>query len=385
MKSIMLTDVREKVKEKTKVREEWSAIEARYLKQRTWRKVATAVAKGMRDHNADFNKSILESIPASWVVRVDGRVAVQEDAEEEEKEGQEDAVCMCCFDGSSLEGNRIMFCDGCNAAVHQACYGVQDIPEGDFFCDRCRAVQMMADEELDDDEAESYFDPNNARDAIKCCFCPMYHGGLKPTTDGRWVHLCCAIWSGNSSILDLAEMSPVDVSAVPVQVYREKECYDDRRRGRSGEKADVLTVYNDIHNDGLGQSTGNVNRRRSSLSEGISESDVVKAGCEVNHTNNVKRVRVGEEEGEGVDEDDVTNERCMFCDAYGGFVVRCSGCDTHTDTDIGVDSGSVPSSSSSSSSRKGMCACVFHPLCAWFQGVHIQTGITDPTFQVHDL
>lgn len=385
MKSIMLTDVREKVKQKTKVREEWSTIEARYLKQRTWRKVATAVAKGMRDHNADFNKSILESIPASWVVRVDGRVAVQEDAEEEEKEGQEDAVCMCCFDGSSLEGNRIMFCDGCNAAVHQACYGVQDIPEGDFFCDRCRAVQMMADEEQDDDEAESYFDPNNARDAIKCCFCPMYHGGLKPTTDGRWVHLCCAIWSGNSSILDLAEMSPVDVSAVPVQVYREKECYDDRRRGRSGEKADIFTISNDSHNDGLGQSTGNVNRRRSSLSEGISESVVVKAGYEVNHTNNVRRVRVGEEEGEWVDEDDVTNERCMFCDAYGGFVVRCSGCDTHTDTDVGVDSGSVPSSSSSSSSRKGMCACVFHPLCAWFQGVHIKTRITDPTFQVHDL
>jgi hypothetical protein len=103
---------------------------------------------------------------------------------------------MCCFDGTSVEGNRIMFCDGCNAAVHQACYGVTDIPEGDFFCDRCRGIQVLAEDDED-------FDIDNARDAIKCCFCPMYHGGIKPTTDGRWIHLCCAIWSGESSILGI--------------------------------------------------------------------------------------------------------------------------------------------------------------------------------------
>ena len=96
----------------------------------------------------------------------------------------------------------------------------------------------------------------------------------------------------------------------------------------------------------------------------------------------MRRLTNGGEE-EGVDDGDATNERCMFCDAYGGFVVRCSGCNTDTDTHTdssGVDLGSaVPSSSS----KRGRCACVFHPLCAWFQGVHIQTRITDPTFQVY--
>jgi hypothetical protein len=57
----------------------------------------------MRDHNADFNKTPLESIPASWVLRVDGRPAVNADADDEDKEGHEDAVCMCCFDGTSIE------------------------------------------------------------------------------------------------------------------------------------------------------------------------------------------------------------------------------------------------------------------------------------------
>ena len=81
--------------------------------------MATTTSRGMRDHTADFNKSVLESVPASWIVRADGRPRIDPLEEEKDKEGEEDAVCMCCFDGSSLEGNRIMFCDGCNAAVHQ--------------------------------------------------------------------------------------------------------------------------------------------------------------------------------------------------------------------------------------------------------------------------
>ena len=66
----------------------------------------------------------------------------------------------------------------------QACYGVSEVPEGDFFCDRCRAIQVLADEHEEGlsqglEGESSYFDPENARDAIKCCLCPMYHGGLK--------------------------------------------------------------------------------------------------------------------------------------------------------------------------------------------------------------
>ena len=41
-------------------------------------------------------------------------------------------------------------------------------------------------------EEEEPFDPDNARDAIKCCLCPCYHGGIKPTTDGRC--RCCWCW-----------------------------------------------------------------------------------------------------------------------------------------------------------------------------------------------
>ncbi|CRK35994.1 hypothetical protein BN1723_015046, partial [Verticillium longisporum] len=33
--------------------------------------------------------------------------------------------------------NEIIFCDGCDKAVHQKCYGIHDIPEGDWFCKEC--------------------------------------------------------------------------------------------------------------------------------------------------------------------------------------------------------------------------------------------------------
>ena len=318
MANILRTDLRDRMAARKKVRAEWSEVEALYSRQRIWRKVASTAARGMRDHTSDFNRTVLESVPASWVIRVDGRPTVQDHvAEEEDKEGQEDAVCMCCFDGSSLEGNRIMFCDGCNAAVHQACYGVSEIPEGDFFCDRCRAIQVMSDN--NEGGEEDAFDPDKVRDVIKCCLCPLYHGGFKPTTDGRWIHLCCALWSQKSTILDITEMSPIDVSEVEVQVYKDPEL----------EPAVEL--------------------------EPDSENTPVEVPA-------VKPPPEGPQ------------EPCMFCRAFGGYVVRCGGSCTKSFGSGGCTEGEEGTP----------CGAVFHPLCAWFQGMYLETRITDPTFQGHN-
>lgn len=55
----------------------------------------------MRDHTADFNKTVLENVPASWVIRVDGRPKLDPDAEEEDKEG-ENIHFSNCIDLSNL-------------------------------------------------------------------------------------------------------------------------------------------------------------------------------------------------------------------------------------------------------------------------------------------
>ncbi|RHY29321.1 hypothetical protein DYB32_005228, partial [Aphanomyces invadans] len=43
--------------------------------------------------------------------------------------------CQVCGDDEATDADPILFCDGCNVAVHQHCYGVAVIPPHDWFCD----------------------------------------------------------------------------------------------------------------------------------------------------------------------------------------------------------------------------------------------------------
>ena len=49
----------------------------------------------------------------------------------------DDYVCLICTDGDSGDDNLIIFCSGCNICVHQKCYGIPKVPDGDWYCDVC--------------------------------------------------------------------------------------------------------------------------------------------------------------------------------------------------------------------------------------------------------
>lgn len=65
----------------------------------------------------------------------DGDTEMQEKEDKEEDEDEE--VCSICKKPDSKPPNEIIFCDGCDMAVHQKCYQVPNIPEGDWFCRTC--------------------------------------------------------------------------------------------------------------------------------------------------------------------------------------------------------------------------------------------------------
>ena len=108
---------------------------------------------------------------------------------------EQDSKCAICDDGDCENTNAIVFCDGCDLAVHQECYGVPFIPEGQWLCRKCHLI---------------------GRGTPTCIFCPNTDGAFKQTNSSKWSHLLCAIWIPEVSLGNTTFMEPVmEVEKVP--------------------------------------------------------------------------------------------------------------------------------------------------------------------------
>ena len=122
---------------------------------------------------------------------------------------EQDSKCAICDDGDCENTNAIVFCDGCDLAVHQECYGVPYIPEGQWLCRKCQLI---------------------GRGTPTCIFCPNTDGAFKQTNASRWSHLLCAIWIPEVSLGNATFMEPVmDVEKVPKQRWK-LTCYICRQK-----------------------------------------------------------------------------------------------------------------------------------------------------------
>uniref|UniRef100_A0A3P9J556 Protein Jade-1 n=1 Tax=Oryzias latipes TaxID=8090 RepID=A0A3P9J556_ORYLA len=96
-------------------------------------------------------------------------------------EYDEDVVCDVCQSPDGEDNNEMVFCDKCNICVHQACYGIQKVPQGSWLCRIC-ALGIL----------------------------PKCQLGTK------WVHVSCALWIPEVSIGNPEKMEPItNVSHIP--------------------------------------------------------------------------------------------------------------------------------------------------------------------------
>ncbi|KAI1081609.1 origin recognition complex subunit 4 C-terminus-domain-containing protein [Whalleya microplaca] len=68
-----------------------------------------------------------------------------EDVEDEAEDSEDDEVCAICSKPDSEPPNEIIFCENCDMAVHQKCYNVPVIPEGDWICRNCSQEDVLPD------------------------------------------------------------------------------------------------------------------------------------------------------------------------------------------------------------------------------------------------
>ncbi|KAK9840083.1 hypothetical protein WJX74_003131 [Apatococcus lobatus] len=121
-----------------------------------------------------------------------------------ERTEDEEALCAVCGGGVSEAPNVIVFCERCDLAVHQQCYHVSEIPDGEWLCWPCRLYEEEEAAKLVPKAVvrPPRWDPSaaSARDAggsrtVTCKLCPVRHGAFRQTIDGLyWVHQACAMW-----------------------------------------------------------------------------------------------------------------------------------------------------------------------------------------------
>jgi hypothetical protein len=119
--------------------------------------------------------------------------------------------CAICLGSDGEEGDELVFCDNCgkkdlficacfnvhlslDLCVHQTCYGIEFLPDGNWFCEPC----------------------SEKIEKVVCCVCPNTQDmAFKKTTDGQWIHVNCALWIPEPEFFGDSMNSPVrDVSLI---------------------------------------------------------------------------------------------------------------------------------------------------------------------------
>ncbi|GAB1296751.1 Myeloid/lymphoid or mixed-lineage leukemia; translocated to, 6 [Apodemus speciosus] len=130
--------------------------------------------------------------------------------------------CCVCSDERGWAENPLVYCDGhaCSVAVHQACYGIVQVPTGPWFCRKCESQERAA--------------------RVRCELCPHKDGALKRTDNGGWAHVVCALYIPEVQFANVLTMEPIVLQYVPHDRFNKKvrsTCYICEEQGRESKAA----------------------------------------------------------------------------------------------------------------------------------------------------
>ncbi|KAJ8383293.1 hypothetical protein AAFF_G00222290 [Aldrovandia affinis] len=168
--------------------------------------------------------------------------------------------CCVCSDERGWAENPLVYCDGhgCNVAVHQACYGIVQVPTGPWFCRKCESQERAArvikgwkgrkpSQQTPDGGGRSATHHKDAEDeghakslktvnTWRCELCPHKDGALKRTDNGGWAHVVCALYIPEVEFANVSTMEPIVLQSVPHERYN-KTCYLCEEQGRESKAA----------------------------------------------------------------------------------------------------------------------------------------------------
>ncbi|XP_051538203.1 protein AF-10-like isoform X12 [Myxocyprinus asiaticus] len=168
--------------------------------------------------------------------------------------------CCVCSDERGWAENPLVYCDGhgCNVAVHQACYGIVQVPTGPWFCRKCESQERAArvikgwrgrkpswqtpeggglSTTCNKEEEDSRLSRSlKTLNVVRCELCPHKDGALKRTDNGGWAHVVCALYIPEVEFANVSTMEPIVLQSVPHERYN-KTCYICEEQGRESKAA----------------------------------------------------------------------------------------------------------------------------------------------------